>query len=293
MTRLRADLCLLLVAIIWGAAFVAQKSGMEGGIGPYSFVWLRFLLSLFVIFPFVWREHKANPIFDPKILFCALPVVVAFVAALLLQQIGMQHTSVTNAGFITGLYVVFTPFFAWALFKYAPSRLIWPAIALSMAGMWFINGGSFAALTIGDFWILLCAVSFGAHVALTGWFLSKYNRPLLLVMLQYGASVMAGLFGALMFETLTWDAVTQNWFAIFYAGVISGGVAYTLQAVAQQYTPPSNAAIILSSEAVFAAIAGVVLLSEAVTFDKVAGCAFILLAILCVEGRAFLSKSKI
>lgn len=289
MTRLRADLCLLLVAAIWGLAFVAQKSAMDH-VGPFGFTGVRFVLSLIVIAPFVIREWKKSPPIDAATLLKALPVCVAFAGGVFVQQVGLLETSVTNAGFITGLYVFFTPFIAWLLFRHRPNAFIWPACLLTVAGLWFLNGGSLAALTNGDYLILFCAVLFAGHVALTGWFLSSVPRPLFLVFMQYITCVIIGFSGVLLGEGLTLQGIEGALIPILYGGLISGGIAYTLQAVAQQYTPPSDAAIIMSAESIFAAAAGVLLLSEHFNIDKLAGCGLILLAIFCVEAKNLLTK---
>ncbi|PZQ45095.1 MAG: EamA family transporter [Micavibrio aeruginosavorus] len=288
MTRLRADLIILFVAAVWGTAFVAQKSGMEG-LGPLTFIASRFFLSLLVVLPFLLRDLKRAPV-TRSMLVKFIPVCIAFLCGVYLQQVGVGHTSVTNAGFITGLYVIFTPFISWMLFRHAPSKMVWPACALMIAGMYFLNGGSFTALGKGDLMILACSVSFGFHVALTGWFLASEPRPIFLVSLQYFICTLIFGIGAFAFESVSWDAIQNNWMPITYAGIISGGVAYTLQAVAQQYTPPSDAAIIMAGEALFAALAGMILLGETFTGQKILGCTLIMLAVLSVEALAFFKK---
>lgn len=290
MTRLRADLILLLVAAIWGFAFVAQKSAMDH-MGPFGYSGVRFLMSLFVILPFVIGEWRKSAVTDARIIFKTWPVCLAFVGGVMLQQIGLQETSVTNAGFITGLYVLFTPLIAWILFRHKPNAFIWPACAFTIAGLWFLNGGSLDALTRGDLVVLFCAVIFGAHVTLVGWYLKIYPRPLILVLMQYLACVIVGLIGAFTIEHLDWAAVQGAAIPLLYGGLISGGIAYTLQVVAQQHTPPSDAAIIMSAEALFAAAGGVLLMSEGFTAQKIVGCALILLAILCVEAKAWLKTA--
>ena len=286
MTRLRADLCLLLATIIWGFAFVGQKAAMDS-MGPFGFNGIRFILSLLVVAPFLLHELKKNPPLSARDFLMILPVCLAFMGGVFFQQIGVMTTSITNAGFITGIYVIITPFLAWMLFHHRPSNLIWPACILTLAGMWCINGGSFTALTRGDFWIVLCAVSFAAQISLLGWFLSKAKRPFFAVSMQYLATVLVGCFVGFTFEGITLHALQDNMWSLLYTGLISGGIAYTLQGVAQQYTPPSDGAIIMSAEALFAAAGGALFLGELFDGAKITGCALILLAILTVEGRAF------
>lgn len=286
MTRLRADLYLLIATIIWGFAFVGQKAAMDH-MGPFGFNGIRFILSLLVVLPFLINETKKHPPLSGRDFVMIFPVCLAFMGGVFFQQIGVMTTSVTNAGFITGLYVVFTPFIAWMVFRHRPSNLIWPACILTLLGMWTINGGSFTALTQGDLWTVLCALSYAVQIALLGWYVSKTKRPFFAVSMQYAATVLVGCAVGFTFETVTVEALYDNIWSLLYTGVISGGIAYTLQGVAQQYTPPSDGAIIMSAEALFAAVGGALFLAE--TFDgaKIAGCALILLAILTVEGRAF------
>lgn len=259
-------------------------------IGPFGFTGVRFVISIFIILPFVLYEWRRSAPVGLDILWKILPVAIAFTGGVLIQQIGLLNTSVTNAGFITGLYVFFTPFIAWILFRHMPSLLIWPASLLSVGGLWYLNGGSFGALTSGDYLVLLSAVLFAAHVALTGWFLSQYPRPLLLVFVQYILCIIVGFTGAIGWETLSIESISGALWPILYGGLLSGGIAYTLQAVAQQYTPPSDAAIIMSAEALFAATAGVLILSEPFDGSKLVGCAMIFAAIICVEAKAFIRK---
>lgn len=289
MSRLRADLCLLLVALIWGGALVAQKTAMDH-LEPFGFVGMRFLVSLLVIIPLVVYEWRRSAPMVGDSWWKILPVATVFVGGVIFQQTGIINTSVTNAGFITGLYVLFTPFISWLLFRHMPDKLVWPACILSVGGLWYLNGGSFEALTRGDYMVLGGAVLFAAHVALTGWFLSQVKRPLLLVFAQYSLCAVVGITGAVTTETFDLVSVQNAWLPIFYGGVISGGIAYTLQAVAQQYTPPSDAAIIMSAEALFAAAAGVLILSEPFDGSKFMGCAMIFAAILCVEAKVFIRK---
>lgn len=282
-------MCLLLVALVWGGAFVAQKTAMDH-MGPFGFTGVRFLISIFVILPFVILEWRKSVPIGLDTAWKITPVALAFAGGVVIQQAGLLTTSVTNAGFITGLYVFFTPFIAWILFRHMPSLLIWPASFLSVGGLWYLNGGSFGALTHGDYLVLLSAVLFAAHVALTGWFLSQVQRPLLLVFVQYIVCIIVGFTGALGWETLNFEGISAAMWALLYGGLVSGGIAYTLQAVAQQYTPPSDAAIIMSAEALFAAAAGVLILAEPFDGSKMVGCALIFAAILCVEAKAFIRK---
>lgn len=282
LTRLRADLLLLLTAIIWGTAFVAQKTGMDG-IGPFGFVAVRFVLSFFAVAPFAWLEIRNKKPLSSIGIWPVVTLCTVFTAGVIFQQYGVAFTSVTNAGFITGLYVVITPLIAWPLLQRRPAGFVWLAGLIAVAGFWFINGGSLASVQIGDGLVLLCAVAFAIHVALTGYIMQKTGMPLTYAVIQYAVCAAVALPCAVVFEGLKLQGLQDNAFQIIYAGLVSGGIAYTMQLVAQQHTPPGEAAIILSGEALFAALAGAVILSDRLTPMGWAGCGLIIAAILLVE----------
>jgi drug/metabolite transporter (DMT)-like permease len=282
MTRLRADLLLLVTAIIWGVAFVAQKTGMNG-LGPFGFTGTRFVLSLIVILPFVALEMRGRDKMTRRDLLAAVGLGVLFMTGVALQQNGMLYTSVTNAGFLTGLYVVVVPLAAWALSRIRPPATVWIACVLALGGVWFLNGGHLSALGIGDLLMLGCAVCFGAQVALIGALVKRTRRPLTISAVQYAVCVLVGLSVGFGFEGISAAALHDNWLQIAYTGLLSGGVAYTLQAVAQQYTPASDAAIILAGESLFAALAGAILMGDRLTAMGWSGCALLLGAMLLVE----------
>ncbi|HEY8191855.1 MAG TPA: DMT family transporter [Alphaproteobacteria bacterium] len=293
MTRLRADMILLLTALIWGAAFIAQKTGMEG-LGPCGFTGARFLLSALVVLPFALRERARviAPMERRHLRWAALLCPVFFLAVVM-QQAGMMTTTVTNAGFLTGLYVIFVPFCAWFLFRQRPSAVIWPAALLSLLGVYLLSGASLSAFTPGDWMVLSSAVFYGVQVALAGFLVQSCRRPLTLCLMQYVTCAALGLGLAFVFESgVSVAGLQANMIQILYAGLISGGIAYTLQLVAQQYTPPSDAAIILLGEAPFAALAGAVILGDRLDAAGLTGCALILAAALLVEAGVLLRKKK-
>ncbi|QQG36468.1 MAG: DMT family transporter [Micavibrio aeruginosavorus] len=293
MTRLQADCLLLITAIIWGTAFVAQKTGMNG-LGALGFVGVRFSLSLAVIMPFVLMERSKAPALPSGWWKGCVALSIFFIGGVVLQQIGISHTSVTNAGFLTGMGVVFVPFIAWVLFRRRPSWTVIPTCLIAVMGLWFLNGGSLARIGWGDGLVLMCSVFFAAQVALMGFLLGRIKRPLLFSAIQYAACALAGLSLALHYEGITWQALLDNIGPLFYAGAVSGGIAYTLQAVAQQHTPPADAAIIMSGEALFAALAGAFILGDRLGVMGWLGCALILLAMLLVEaGSLYTARRKV
>lgn len=284
-SRLQADLVLLLTAAIWGLAFVAQKSGMAG-LGPFGFVGLRFLLSTIVVLPLALREWKARaalPAMTAKDWGMMALLSLVFFAACYLQQAGMVTASVTNAGFLTALYVVFVPVFGLVVFRHRQSIIVWPACAIALAGVWLLNGGRLDHLSVGDFMVIGCAAAFGLQINLMGIVVRQSARPFTICVAQNAVTAVAALFLAAMNEHITMAGIRDSLIPLLYAGIISGGLGFAIQAFAQQHTPSADAAIIMSGEALFAALSGAVLLHERLGAINWLGCGLIFSALLLVE----------
>ncbi len=294
MTRLRADLLLLLAALIWGTAFVAQKEGNDA-VGPLTFVAGRFLLSALLLAPLAWRESRAGSQARSRALgrrdwVLAAAIGFCLVSASALQQIGLTGTSVTNAGFITALYIVFVPIAGWFIIKTKVTRLVLAACAVSLVGAWLLASGKGVAapdqprpLALGDFLVLGSAILFALHIFLVSIFLKRGGRPFFLCVVQYALCAAIGAILAGLFEPARLSAITAALPSIAYAGILSGGVGFTLQIVAQRHTPATEAALIMSMESVFAAVAAAFLLGERLAPRGMIGCAMILGGVVLVE----------
>lgn len=294
MSRLRANSLLLLVAIIWGTAFVAQKDSF-GHVGPYTFVAFRFLLSFALVLPFALREYKNGiaqslaPKAQTKNILWLCP---AFAAGVLLQQIGIGATTVTNAGFLTGLYVLFVPLICLLFYRQKLSPWIFPAAFCSLLGLFFLVGGRLDGLSAGDLLVIAAALGFAVQVVLVGRIMQNSRAVFTLSAIQYAAVTLVAFIGMLAFETPSVAGLSGALWQIVYAGAISGGLAYTLQILAQQYTPAADSAVILSGEALFAAIAGALLMGDQLSLLQYGGCAMIAAAILLVELAPILFRKK-
>jgi len=286
MNRARADLLLLLVAVVWGSAFVAQKQANEH-LGPISFVGLRFLLSCVAVAPLaLWERKKLrSPLSRADLGLAGLIGLVVFAGASL-QQIGLVTTSATNGGFLTALYVIFVPFVVWAITGSAPRRAVLFAALVSVAGAWLLTEkGQFHGWSFGDTLVLAADVAWAAAISLIPVFLARAGRPFFLAFAQYGVVAVLGLVDGSILEAISMEGVTSALPALLYAGICSGAIAYTLQIFALTHTPPAEAALILSLESVFAFLSGAVLLSERLTGQATLGCALILLAVALVEAE--------
>lgn len=287
-----ANVLLLLAGAIWGFGFLAQKNAMED-IGPMLFVGLRFLLAALAVLPLCLRELKALPD-DRKLskrwLLRFVGLGSVFFAGMALQQTGLQTTSITNAGFLTTLYVVFVPFLSWLFMKEPPPKLIWPLAFLCVAGVYLLSSGGFSALKMGDILILVGAVAWAFHVILIGRFSAASNLPYTLATAQF---LTCGILGCSAQVLWTFLAADQPWPTlanignatpeIVYAGIFSGAIAFTLQAVAQRYTSASIAAILMSSESLFAAVLGALFLGERLDGFGYVGCGLIFASIVTTE----------
>ena len=283
MTRLRADLLLLTAALIWGTAFIAQKVG-NGFIGPIIFIAGRFVLSALLLAPLAVKEARNAQKLRRRDWLLALGIGVTLFAGATMQQVGLLMTTVTNAGFITALYIAFVPFVAWAIIRTAVRPLVLVAVAVSLLGAWLLaDHGAVTHLSVGDFLVLGSAGLFALHIVLVSIFQKAAHRPLFLSFAQYAVvALIAGAVGSAI-EPVSWQAVRAALPSIAYAGLLSGGVGYTLQIVAQRYTPATEAALIMSLESVFAAIAAAILLGERLTMLAALGCGLIMLGVVLVE----------
>ncbi len=283
MTRIQANLLLLLAGAIWGMGFVAQSTAMEA-IGPFLFTGLRFTMATLAILPFALREagRATNPLTTRNRLSFGWIGLMLF-GAIVFQQIGLLTTTVTNSGFLTGLYVVITPLFAVILFRNWPHPIVWPAAITAMAGIWFLSGGGARAFNTGD-WLTVLAAGFCAlQLIFIGRAAAPTGRPLTLAVTQSGVVAVLGLAIALAIEPIEWQAIRLALPEILYAGIFSGGLAFTLQIIGQRYTTAPQAAIFLSSEAVFAGLFGALFLGERLPASGLLGCGLIFAAILAVE----------
>lgn len=283
--RLRANFLLLLTAVIWGFAFVAQRSGMEF-VGPFTFNAIRFLIGGLALVPLMAamdrRRGAAGVAIVPLrgrgiVIGGALAGLFLFSAATL-QQMGIAFTTAGKAGFITSLYVVLVPLLGLA-FGHRPPAAVWAGAVLAAAGLYFLTIEGGFRMAWGDVLVLGGAFLWAGHVLLLGR-LSPGTDPVKLAFAQFMACAALSAVAAVLLETTTVAALHAALLPILYAGIMSVGVGYTLQVVAQGHARPADAAIILSLEAVFAVIGGWLLLSEALTARALFGCGLMMAGII-------------
>jgi len=282
---LRADGLLLLTAVIWGFAFVAQRVGMEH-VGPFGFNGVRFALGCLVLLPLLCRNGARGVerpsdragVFSSSSLGGGLLAGLVLFAGASFQQVALVYTTAGNAGFITGLYVILVPIIGIAL-GHRTHAGTWTGAALAAVGLYLLSVVDRFTISPGDVLVLIGAFFWAGHVHLIGW-LSPRHDPLKIAFLQYAACAALSLIVSVVVEQNTAGRYLSAAVPILYGGVLSVGVAYTLQVVAQKSAKPAHAAIILSLEAVFAAIGGWLILGETLTPRAFAGCVLMLCGML-------------
>lgn len=287
MKRWQADGLLLATAAIWGLAFVPQSWGMAS-VGPFAFTGLRFALGALVVAPLAWMEHRRRAAIPAKeeetaggpargVLLLGLGSLIFLGAAL--QQVGMLTTTVTNAGFLTALYVPTVPLLAWLIFGRRPHWIVWPCALGCVAGTWLLAGAHGVEMVVGDLWVIASSLPWALHVVLVGWGARRLGAPYAVALAQFVVCSALSLLVSVFLETTTWAGVQAAWAAIAYTGAVSVGVGYTAQVVAQRHAQPADAALILSSETVFAALFGAWLAGDRLQVSGLAGCGLILACI--------------
>lgn len=283
MSRLRANTLLLITGAIWGMGFVAQSTAMAA-IGPFLFIGLRFAVATVAMTPLALREARISgrPL-TPREWRIFAGIGTTLFAGMAAQQAGLLSTTVTNAGFLTGLYLILVPMFGVAIYREFPHWVVWPSALVALAGVFLLSGGALTRLTTGDWLTILCAGFWALQILFINRYATETGRPVTLAVVQFAVTAVLALAIALPFEHVDLSAIRLAAPEILFAGVFAGGIAFTLQTVGQRHTTAANAAIIMSSEALFAALFGALLLGERLNGMAAAGCALIFSAMLAVE----------
>lgn len=281
---LRADFLMLITAMIWGTAFVAQRIGMDN-IGPFLFTGLRFALGALALLPLVIYQGRTaarhEPFLQRGLILGGLSMGLALTLGINLQQVGLLFTSVTNSGFITGLYVIVVPLLGLAI-GHKTGLGTWLGAFLAVAGMALLSIGEDFTVASGDWIQLAGAFVWGVHVLLVSFFVSRHDA-IRLAFLQFATCAVVSLLLALIFEDVNPASIWLAGPALIYGGLFAVAVGYTLQVVAQKHAIASHAAIILSLEAVFAAIAGALFLEESLTLRGYMGCVLMFIGMLAAQ----------
>jgi drug/metabolite transporter (DMT)-like permease len=275
---------LLLTAIIWGLAFVAQRKGMESA-GPLTFNGLRFLLGALALVPIILFYNKPHQItkqwLQPRLLFHALLVSVALFFGSVFQQIGIVYTSAGKAGFITSFYFVLVPFYGLLKGRHQGATY-WLGTMVVLAGLFLLTRENDFDLRMGDMLVLISAVFWAMHIIVLGSVSSVHNA----ILLAFWQFIFAGLFSlipGLLLEPFNAPMLLRGWWPLVYSGVFSAGIGFTLQVAAQKHVKPEHTGLILCLEALFAVFGGFLLLGERMDAAALAGCVLMLSGLLLAQ----------
>ncbi len=274
---------LVLCSIIWGSAFVAQSAGMDY-VGPFTFNGIRSIIGTIALIPvanfFNKRSDNPSKWFDKELLKGALVCGIFLFSASSCQQIGLQYTSVGKSGFITAFYIVAVPVLA-LVFKKKPSPFVWVSVVLAMAGLYFLcmtEGFSFA---VGDLWTLVCAFLFAGQILAVDYYAPRVNT-VKLSCLQFAVTAVLSIIPMILEKPVLHDIVGCAP-SILYAGLLSSGVAYTLQIVGQREVKPEIASILMSLESVFSVIFGFLILHQKLSYREAIGCVLMFIAVILAQ----------
>ncbi|MBK5254094.1 MAG: DMT family transporter [Peptostreptococcaceae bacterium] len=290
--QMRGNILLFITAFIWGSAFVAQRTGMDY-IGPYTFCSVRFIIASITLLPVIMifspnpklkddgSEKTSSELAKDKRTLLkggVLCGIILFVGSIL-QQVGLQYTSAGKTGFITALYVVLVPIIGSLFFHRKVPGFIWFCATLATVGLYLLSiSGSDFVISKGDTLVFLCAFAFALHILVIGQF-SPITDGIKMSAIQFLVAGILSTIFMLFWENPEISAILDATIPILYAGVLSAGVGFTFQIIAQKDTDPTIASLIMCLESVFAVIAGVLLLNETMTMREIIGCVIMFIAI--------------
>ena len=280
---MKNNILLVLTALIWGCAFVAQSVGMDY-VGPFTFNMARFLIGAIVLLPVIWfmdRQRKTGAekgAGQKTLIIGGICCGIALAVASTLQQWGILFTTVGKAGFITAMYIVIVPLLGIFIGKKVRPLII-GCVAIAVVGFYFLCMTESLCLGLGDFLVLLCAIAFSIHILVIDHFSPKVDGVKMSA-IQFLTAAIISAVPTLLWEQPVFTEILQAWQPVLYAGVMSCGVAYTLQIIAQKNADPTVASLLLSLESVFSVLAGWVLLGQGLSLKELFGCVLIFCAII-------------
>ncbi len=280
--KLRGSLCLVIATTIWGSAFIAQSVGMDY-IEPFTFQTVRCFLAVVFLLPVIWlfdRDKKAyfQSWANPHLWKTGIVCGIALFVAAGLQQVGLVYTSAGKAGFITAMYIVLVPILG-LFFRKAPSPAAWVSVGLAVLGLYLLSCMGVAEINTGDLCLMVCALFFAIQITLVDRMAGQLDGLRLNCIQSLVCAVLSGVM-MLFTETPDMDNILVCWLPLGYAGVLSMGVAYSLQIIGQKYVEPTPASLIMSLESVFAVLFGWLLLNERMAAHELLGCALVFAAVI-------------
>lgn len=292
--RMRGNILLLITAFIWGTTFVAQMAGMDG-LGPFTYAMSRYFLGLVFLLG-VWffkrgeRERSRKLGIYKSGWRAGLGAGCIMFLATSFQQVAMVYTTAGKTAFITALYIILVPLGA-VLLGHKIKRSNWLGALLALAGLYLLSIHGAVTLNFGDGLVLISALFWAVQILFIDRFAGLVD-VIELSVAQIFVCWLGSSICALLFEDIAWAPILAAWFAIFYGGVMSGGVAFTLQIVGQKYAAPGPAAIIMSFEAFFGAFSSWLILGEVMSTVQIIGCVLMMAGVLVTQSSVLLKKAK-
>ena len=294
MSQSRANILMLIASLIWGTAFVSQATGM-GSIGPFTFSFARFFFATITVLPLAlyFEFNNFSKIFShSKLLTLSITTGFFLFLGMGLQQYALQVSQISNVAFITTLYVPIVGIISRFIFKSQLHWIIWIAILLCVYGSYLLSSNQSIEIQRSDSLIFISAFCFAFHIILIDVFMKQFNSPFSYGSIQYFIVFLLSVIIAFIYEDPTIKNISFEWFEILYTGILSAGLGYTLQIIAQHKASPAPAAIILSMEGVFATIAGWLLINQTLDMNKLLGCIAIFLGVIIVQLLPIIIKTN-
>ena len=296
MTKYFSLICALIITFIWGTAFIAQDTGMDN-IGPLTFNAARFFVGFFTILPFaliferkkIFTEIQLNRKKFFKYLFI---MGISLFLGTSLQQAALQYTNVANAAFFTVFYVPFVTILLFLIYSQKVHWSIWPSIGLCIYGVYLLSNFSDSEIMKGDTLVILCSIFWALHIIFAGKFMETFDIPIFYSALQGLLVATLSVISSYIFEDIIISNILLESYSIIYAGVLSGGIAFTLQMFAQKNIEEAPAAIIYSLEGVFAAIAAWIILEQILNINNIIVCFLILIALIFSQLAPSIKKTN-
>ena len=298
MSNIPGEVLLLMTAIVWGTGFVAQRKAMEG-MQPFVFIALRFFLGCLVLLPILISriprtksETKAAFDWKANVRKLVLPSLICglfLFAGTSLQQLGIMTTSASKAGFLTAIYLVLVPVLGIFIGKKV-NLWVWIGVALAMAGVWLLSVGIEMNIQTGDILLIIGALFWALQILALDHYIEKLDA----LGLAFGQFLTAAVFGTIVSLILESGPLVTNasaWWSLLYSGVVAVGIGFTLQVIGQSKVDPALASLILSLEAVFAVLGGMIFLGERLSSREWLGCAVMLAAVILVQLKGQQQKS--
>ena len=291
--QLRNSFLLLLTATIWGTAFVAQSVGMDY-VGPFTFNMLRCLIGGIVLIPYIFLSNKVSGSEKKRIeeretksekktlITGGICCGILLALAMNFQQVGIQYTTVGRAGFITACYIIIVPLIGMTFFGKKCRSTICAAVVLALIGLYLLCITEEFDIGQGDFLVLICSFLFSLHILVIDHFSPLVDGVKMSCVQFFVAGIVSGI-PAFLTENVVWGNILVAWQPVLFAGVLSCGIAYTLQIVGQKNMNPTVASLILSLESCIAVLAGWIILGENLTLKEMLGCIFMFAAIVLAQ----------